>query len=384
MRTRSQKEPRRRSWADSGVQRRSVGVAVVLLVLWTAADDVMALPRYTARYGQDCRLCHVNPTGGGLRNAYATQYLIPEELAAAPGRAPTTAGGDDSEASDTGTLLSLAVSVGADLRTLALLEEGGDGTVFSMQGDVYLAMEAAGDVQLYAEQGQRGGGEVFGIATGLIPRGYLKAGRFVPDYGWRFDDHRLPGRRYLFDADGADDPRGLMGSGVELGMAAVGLSATVSALEGEPRLGNNYAARALLRHERGGLRAGAGASVWRRGAVDGGQRAAGAFWYLAGGPVTWLGEVDETRGEGRLGRLVTHEMAVEMRRGVEARLVYGFQDPDRARQDGARHRLGAGIAWLARPSLGLQVMANRWDVDEGPAVNDGDRYDGELMVHFLY
>lgn len=352
----------------SGAQRRSVGVAVVLLVLWTAADSAMALPRYTARYGQECRLCHVNPSGGGLRHDYARQVLVPQELATRPGAvAPVGA-------------MPANLAIGADLRTLAWLEEGGAGSVFSMQGDVYLALAAPGNVELYAEQGQRGGGEVFGIAHGVVPNGWLKAGRFVPDYGWRFDDHRLFGRRYLFSAAGADDPGGLMGSGAELGLAAGGLGVTVSVLDGEQRPGRNYAARALWRRELGGLRAGVGASVWRRS----GDRAAGAFWYLSGGPFSWLGEVDETRNVGPLGRLVTNELTCDLHRGVAARLVYCFQDPDRAVADGARQRLGAGVAWLATPSLGLQVMANRWDVSEGEAVDDHDHYDGEVMVHFLY
>ena len=36
------------------------------------------IPRYSARYGQDCNLCHVNPTGGGQRTTYATQYIVPK------------------------------------------------------------------------------------------------------------------------------------------------------------------------------------------------------------------------------------------------------------------------------------------------------------------
>ena len=42
------------------------------------------------------------------------------------------------------------------------------------------------------------------------------------------------------------------------------------------------------------------------------------------------------------------------------------------------------MSWLATPAVGLQVMANRWRIDEGAAVDDADRYDGEVMVHFLY
>nr|MEE4266754.1 hypothetical protein [Candidatus Krumholzibacteria bacterium] len=45
------------------------------------AGEAHAVPRYTAQYGQSCTLCHTNPTGGGLRTEYASQYLIPEEIA---------------------------------------------------------------------------------------------------------------------------------------------------------------------------------------------------------------------------------------------------------------------------------------------------------------
>ena len=43
-----------------------------------------ALPRYSARYEQNCSLCHVNPSGGGMRSGYATQQLIPKEIAMSP------------------------------------------------------------------------------------------------------------------------------------------------------------------------------------------------------------------------------------------------------------------------------------------------------------
>ena len=47
----------------------------------TLASPSSALPRYTARYEQKCALCHVNPSGGGLRSSYASRQLVPEEIA---------------------------------------------------------------------------------------------------------------------------------------------------------------------------------------------------------------------------------------------------------------------------------------------------------------
>lgn len=366
-----------RPWSRlaSGAMRRSVGVAVALAVHWTAADNAMALPRYTARYGQDCRLCHVNPTGGGLRNAYATQYLVPTELA---GGTTKPAAGDGA-----GAALPVDVTVGADLRTLAWAQEGGPSMLLAMQGDVYVGLAAPGNIEIYAEMGPHEA-EAFGLAYGLIPHGYLKAGRFTPDYGWRFDDHRQFSRRFLFTPDGIDDPHALLGEGVEAGYALGGLSATASMVQGGAEIGDAWVARALMRRELGAVRLGAGSSVWQRGVGAGARRAGGVFWYASSGPWTWLGEVDETRGDNRTGRLVTHEVTLDVQRGLALRAVYGFQDPDRALRSGARYRVGAGVAWFARPGLGLQAMANHWRVDRGDDVADNTHNDAELVVHFLY
>jgi hypothetical protein len=350
-------------------------VALALAVHWTAADNAMALPRYTAQYGQDCRLCHVNPTGGGLRNTYARQVLVPTELAGGAGRPQA---GDVA-----GVALPVDVTFGADLRTLAWMQEGGPSMLLAMQGDVYVGIAAPGDIQIYAEMGPHEA-EVFGLAYGVIPHGYLKAGRFTPDYGWRFDDHRQFSRRFLFTPDGIDEPHALLGEGVEAGIAVGGLSATTSVIQGGAEIGDAWAARALMRREVGALRVGVGSSVWQRGVGAGGRRAAGAFWYASAGPWAWLGEIDETRGDGRRGRLVTQEVTLDVQRGLALRAVYGFQDPDRELQSGARYRVGAGVAWFARPGLGLQAMASHWRVDQGLDVADNDHNDAELVVHFLY
>ncbi|HMB68083.1 MAG TPA: hypothetical protein VKU85_02185, partial [bacterium] len=53
-----------------------------------AAGTAEATPRYSMAVGQDCNLCHINPTGGGVRDPYATQYLLPTRLAMQLGDEP--------------------------------------------------------------------------------------------------------------------------------------------------------------------------------------------------------------------------------------------------------------------------------------------------------
>ena len=66
------------------------------------------------------------------------------------------------------------------------------------------------------------------------------------------------------------------------------------------------------------------------------------------------------------------------------RLTYNFQDPDRAQKNGSRQRYGAGVSAMPRPYFGFSLMANYWDLEPGSTINDEDRLEGELMVHFFY
>jgi len=366
-------------WGGS-LPRPTVRSGLVTLVLavggLSLADPASALPRYSAVYGQDCKLCHVNPTGGGMRTLYASQYIVPEELAGN--------GWKSEEMENLSPQISPNIAVGVDLRTLLYQQEGGKGTAFSMQGDLYVNVMMSQKVGAYIEQGQSGSGEIFGITHAVPLDGYLKAGRFVPDYGWRYADHQMFNRRYLLDPDGTDNPATLYSSGFELGVSPGILTASASLLGGSESNGDNYAGRVVLQQGIGPVNAAVGGSILRRQFTDEHRRSVGGFWYLGAGPVVWLGQIDETRQEGRLGNLVTQELTVRVHKGVDLRGTYSFQDPDRAQKNGARHRSGAGVAWMPTPYFATQAMGNYWKIDQGDLVSGDSYYEAELMVHFFY
>ncbi len=366
---------------------RLVGLLALLAgSIAVSVRPAQALPKYAASYGQSCTLCHENPSGGGLRNLYATQYLIPEEIAARGWPTAEEAGFLAGQSPE----ISPNITVGVDLRTLSYQQEGGTGSTFAMQGDVYLNLQLSGTASAYVEQGLSTSGEIYGLLRDLPLDGHLKAGRFIPDYGWRFADHQMFNRRYLMDAGGSDNPAFLYDSGFEIGGSPGPLEFSASVLSGPESHGDNYAGRVMLRQEVGALRLGAGGSVWRRHDLAGHKRAVGGFWYASAGPVTWLGEIDETkRPDGvdnatRLGNLMAQELTITWARGWDGRLTYSFQDPNRAEKSGTRHRYGAGVAYMPRPFFALQLMGNYWDLEQGPDVAGNSYHEAEFMIHFFY
>ena len=350
--------------------------ATILLVLVLWAGSAAALPRYSAQYGQRCALCHVDPTGGGMRNAYATRALIPEELSF-----------QQLEPEQTAAIrpdLSPTVAVGLDLRSLVYEGEGDRGGQLDMQGDVTVAVQMDARFAAYVNLGKGGTQEYAGLAYVLPHDGYLKAGRFTPDYGWGWADHKLPGRAYLLDPAGSRSPAALIDAGLEVGMHTQLWEVTASALQGAAENGESYAARLALRRSYGPVNLVLGSSVLRRELAAGHARAWGGFGAVAAGPLAWLFQVDETGDGHREGVLVTQELTWRLVRGIHLRGTYGHQDPDHREASGSRSRWGAGFDSLLSPFFGVQVMASYHHLRQGDLVVGSDHWQGEMVLHFLY
>lgn len=193
-------------------------VAGVSLIFLFLTQEAAAVPRFAVQNGAKCVLCHVNPTGGGLRNDYGREIFARRRLSVEwPNAKPpvdSSLGGFSGRLNDT-------FQIGGDLR-FAYLYVSDEGfpdddqdldTFFLMQGDVYLGAALSKNVTVYSDLGLGNAIEVFALAHSLPHGLYVKAGAFTPPFGWKFPEHTNVNR-----VDLNFDP-GVVDTGIEVGRA---------------------------------------------------------------------------------------------------------------------------------------------------------------------
>jgi hypothetical protein len=366
--------------------RPALVAALVAAVLAGAlpAFRAAALPRYSARYGERCDLCHVNPSGGGMRTTYASQQLVPQEMAWRP------ATGESLYVPDPQVTRSLVV--GADFREVYVGSNVRQNKLdfFQMQGDLYLAFQLEPRAMLYYDRGISTSAELFGVAYLFPYSGYVKAGRFVPSYGWKFDDHTL----FVRDALGFAPPSN-SDVGVELGFQPGRLTVQLGVLNGSPGstldTDNRMAqsANAVLRWNAAEVGFALGASGYHKGGAAGDRDLGGGYGYVTWRGVTWLAEADFDRTDaGAAGRatsfVTSHELSLLARRGLEMFATYDFFDPDKSVESGAKSRWGLGVVVMPRPYLILDARYRRTDFRPGPALDGRDFNETVLQLHVAY
>lgn len=356
---------------------------LLVVILFSMPQDLAALPRYSASYGNTCAICHRNPAGGGMRTTYAAQLVVPADLVM------KQYGYDEFDSFD--PQIGRNVSIGMDQRTI--VHEGGssdgDSDIIAMQADLYVSIAMDERFSAYVDIGQRGVGEYFGLAKLLPANGYVKVGRFTPFYGWRFADHQTAVRRYLSSPDGSDFPSSLDDSGMEIGLYPGPLVVSVSLLAGGGDNGESYTGRVAFGKSLGPLKMAVGSSILRRTDVSMDRRAYGAFGYAAIGRLVWVWEVDQSSrqrtDEPRIYELLlSQELSWRLIRGLWLRGTYSFQDPHTELATGSRTRWGIGIDSLIYPFFGVQLMGNYYQSESGLDVSEEDHFQAELTMHFLF
>ena len=160
---------------------------LVVLVMFCLATTTFALPRFALMTGAKCASCHVNPTGGQMRNDYGASYST-EKL-------PLTAL-QDSEFTFSGKLND-NISIGGDYRSQFIYDAAQQQSTFqAMTTTLYGTIRLNKKFSFYYKQdlvnsgyNSLNGPEVFVLAKVLPDGWYIKGGDFLPDFGWRIDDH---------------------------------------------------------------------------------------------------------------------------------------------------------------------------------------------------
>jgi hypothetical protein len=352
---------------------------VFLLLLLAIPEAADALPRFALRSGAKCQSCHVNPSGGGMRQAFGVQFGR-ETL-------PVPTWSDDFNLDDFSTKLSETISVGADFRTLFYYIKnpvGSSNAFFQMQGDLYMNFKLAKKVNIYLDRGLTNY-EIFGKLDVLPANGFIKIGRFVPNFGVKVDEHRVYAREFTGFSQETSAP---FYTGGEIGFSPGPLTITggvYNASDGRaPGISSN---KAFLGRAEAMFKAGENLNFWLGANIFnkevGGTKTTllGGFGAVSIGDFTVMAEVDFIKNKivgDTTGVVVYAEADYMLVPGFDLKAIYDFYDPDKDLKTGSKWRLSFGFEFF--PISGVEVRPLYRIIKEDPVDVDDDEF--HVVVHF--
>ncbi len=205
-----------------------------VFVLIISANIVFALPRFSILTGMQCSNCHINPTGGELRNSFGSSDFVDDHLRLVPAHGDSTDYNFNPQLNDD-------ILLGGDIRFQYLYDGSQKKTTFqSMEGSLYSLFRLFTSTSLFVKYDFANTAyEAYGLYKFNSDNSYIKIGAFEPSYGIRLDDHTaytrggnlgflqgLPQVGLFFVPDYRD-------LGVELGTRFDDLFVTVDATNGD-------------------------------------------------------------------------------------------------------------------------------------------------------
>ena len=352
--------------------------ALWLVSLAAAPGSAAAEPYLAVESGLKCTNCHVNPSGGGKRNAFGTLYARNEISARAlelsEGRAPWT-----------GEVVSRWLAVGGDFR-------GGYSSVdvpgFTDQSDtdvkratVYAEVRLLPELlSVYVDQKIAPDGsdnrEAYLLVKPNDGKLTIKAGQMFVPFGLRLEDdntfvRQATGVNFLTPDDG-----------VEVGVELANWSAQLAIIEGPSGADDQASASAVYVQP-----------TWRFGAsVNSSEDAFGdremqsVFGGLKTGPISWLAEWSVVKDESPSGERDFYATLLEgnwrLRKGHNLKVGYEYLEPDRDRDEDEQERYS--FVWEYNPLQFVQsrVGVRRYNGIPNIAISNRDELFAELHVYF--
>ena len=391
--------------------RLKVIVIALPLLLWVFVESALALPRFSMRVGVQCITCHVNPSGGGMRTEAGTLY----SQMSLPYKPSLRIAGEKFSPK-----INEFFTLGTDLRIMAFDDDRGTTSIFPMQADFYFSAVLTDKITLYYDQGFRRGldfnnFEMFALAKVLPFQGYVKAGKFVPAFGWKLDNHTAfirggnsstagAGARsptFADNTDGIGFSQIDKDAAVEIGFYPANGSIQLAVLNGgrgsttdfDNNSGKAFSSRAEYIFDFEVVRATLGSSFYTSDESSSLETIYGTHFGANWKKFTYLGEVDWATLDDEIGQegvrrgvrrtASYHELDYLVIRGVDLKFVYEFIDPDREIRDDSLTRLTGGVEFFPLPHQEIRfeyrhTMGNR-------LVNpDADLNEVILMYHVFF
>ena len=364
---------------------RPVLFALFLAAVFSAIP-ALSLPRFASRTGLKCQSCHVDPSGGEMRQTFGVQY--------GRDQLPVPEWSQNSDVTDFSNVITNILGVGADFRTIYYNRKLPDSTrrdgLFQMQGDLYINLHVARKVFIYlnVNKGASSGFDAFALLNVLPASGHLKIGRFIPDYGTNLDDHTAYVRQYtklspefdVVERTGAE-------AAVSPGPFTV-LGGIYNADEGGGIPSTNN--KAFLGRGEGmfkisdGVTLGLGGNVFSTKTGIAGVSATyyGGFGSFSLGDFTLLGETDWIKsspaGLATTALATYAEADYVVAQGVDIKLSYDFYDQDIHFKTGSKSRYSVGVEFF--PVSGVEIRpVYRILKQQTPDIGTMNEFD--LMLH---
>lgn len=413
--------------------------ALLPLLLLLAPTVASAIPRFAARNGMECVQCHLNPSGGGIRNEYGGTVFEqvwlpmfgPDEVHSWVA-GPPPPGADAPKLAPFRGNVTEFLTIGGDFRFAYINiqpelgptpedEPQPTNTFFQMQADLYHAVKLGSSLTLYLDVGVYTGFETWALWELLDrPDGLrlmLKVGRFLPPFGVREVEHQLSTREGI-GLGGTDRD-----SGVELSAWWGPVTAQVAVVNGtlgdtafdaagkkersafEKAVSARVAGRAVL----GPVRAQLGGSLYLSDNASAtnplfgtalppavGSLASegvdelryGGFGSVAMGRLAWIGDlvvVEDSFAADDVAAIKGYssyqELSLVLTQGLELIGTYEFTEPDTEFLQNSTERAGLILELFPVPYTELRLMTRKTWSQTSPT---GDSLDLVLFAHFFY
>jgi hypothetical protein len=334
------------------IQRLTIAALMLAILALLRTAPAEAEPYLAVMTGYKCNVCHVNPTGGGLRNEFGVTYakvLLPAETI------------DNTLDAWTGKVTD-RLQVGGDLRadwTRVTAPNSPSQQSFQLeQFRVYADLTIIPDrLGLYVDEQIAPNGSINEeayVRYGSTKDGfYIKGGQFYLPFGWRLQDQTAFVRQVSGINMTTPD------KGIELGYEHAAWSAEFDVTNGAANAttGSGYQVTTQVVYTKPIWRVGIAGSSTQSNIGD--RRVGGLFAGLRTGPIAWLAEGDLVRDESLPGGRTLAAGLLEgdwrILKGHNLKLTAEYQDPDRSVSNDQQTRYSIVYEYTPLPFLQLRA-----------------------------